>query len=184
MEDIEIGVAGITLPIEPSSFWYNLLLLGAAYETDVTAVTFDRIAEECSDPALGGYGHIWAKGLRALVQSSSVADVVILQANRWHDLAPLNGLVGDPAGNPVWFKDNRWIRCGETNAEPGWVWSGLDVLSLNVLMHMQAQNSRPEVFVAKPGGTIEIGTPALPYDTVFGRHSRRDPVGQACPAYP
>jgi len=166
LEGIEIGVAGITLPIEPSSFWYNLLLLGAAYEAGVTAETFDRIAEECSDPALGGYGHIWAKDLRALVQSSSVADVVIVQANTWHDLAPLNGPVGDLAGNPVWFKDNRWIRCGETNDAPGWIWNGLDFLSLDVLMHMQPQNGLAEVYVAKPGQAIEIGTPALPYDTV------------------
>jgi hypothetical protein len=156
---------------DANSFEYNLALLEMAYETDILSSTFNRIAEECSAPSLGGYGHIWAKLLRARVEDNSVANAVIDQTNRWHDLhdlAPQTGPVGDPSGNPVWFKDNRWIRCADTNAGgAGDIYNGLDFLSLDVLMHLQPQNQSPAVYVAPSAQGIELGTSSLPYDTIL-----------------
>lgn len=151
---------------DTTSFEYNLALLEMAYETDILSSTFNKIADECSDPSLDSYGHIWAKLLRALVQGTPVVDEVIVQANNWHDAAPPGGPVGDRTGNPVWFKDNRWIRCRDTNDDPGWIYNGLDFLSFDILTHLQSRNYPLEVYVAMSGQSIEIGTPSLPYDTI------------------
>jgi hypothetical protein len=177
--------AGITLPEFPdpytdcfnaliqrfkfsaSDYARNLVMLSMAFEADIQSRTILGIAEECSFDAELGYGHLWGVLLSAITRNQPMPNEIIVKANHWHDLAPEGGTRGSKStDNAVWFVQNRFEWCSKANEAPGVRFNGIDFLSFDVLMHMQAQNSWPEVYVAKMGRGLELGTPELPYDTI------------------